>query len=536
MKKHIFSNYFVFRLLSAGLLLGIFASSLPAQAPFLAFLNKADDYYFNKKDYCNALDNYEKAMQIQELANYPMYHAAQSACQCGKPEKSFEYGIKSFTKFQDFYNYEYFESDTLNKCFSESPEWKKILAEMKPKYEAFNLRQKQFQESLNNQALRLNPSPGGEKALADSLNKLPVDKLVRYIQTYKNYQSAPQTDHWALYSINVKEIGDVPFMLYVPKDYRPSESKPLIVYLHGAVRGRQQFAVKSNPPEFEKDVIGKLTALNTFVIYPLARKDFNWLMHRAAFETISKEIVFAKNLYNINDNKVYIGGHSNGATGALWFALNNRTDYAGFFGFAISPVLNLGQSFYANLDNEQKLITLNGTKDNTFEYKNVSAVYEKAKAQNPNWILQPITNGDHNFMGDFPKEIETMLADLLKQNRNPFPHTITEQTDSEDTDPNFWLKISRLSDSVKENKQSATAEADYANNHFNIKTIGAAQIRLLIPYGMIDYKKPVKISINGRQVYKNKLKVDKNILIESFMKSRDKKFLVANNLDLDVAG
>lgn len=514
-------------------ILAIFISNNFAQSEFVTVLNKAHDYY-KKEDYCNALDNYEKAMQIEEIPNYPMYYAAQSACQCNQPEKSFKYAIKSFANYQDFYNYEYFASDKLNKCFSDTAEWKKILGEMKPKYEANKIKQAQYQESVNNQSLRLNYLPEREKLLADSMQKLSVNKLAQHLQTFNNYQTPPKTDHWTLYSINIKDFGDIPFLMYIPKDYRPSESKSLVVYLQGAVRGRQQFSVKSNTPEFENAVLGKLTKLNTFIIYPFARKDFNWLMHKQAFETISREIQFAKTLYNINDNKVYIGGHSNGATGALWFALNNRTDFAGFYGFALSPVLNLGQSFYANLNNEQKLITLNGTKDDVFEFKDVSAVYEKVKPQKPNWILQPIKNGGHNFMSDFPGEIEQIFVDLLKENRNPFPHAITEQTDNNDSASNFWLKITQLNSSTEETKQPSTVKAQYVNNTFTITTDNVSEIKLLIPFGMVNYKKNVSVKINNVLKFNRKIKPQKEILLNHFLMFRDRKFLIANEITLKI--
>ncbi len=520
------------KIFSVAFIFVILASFAFAQNEFSTVLNKADNDY-NKKNFCSALDNYEKAMQIKELANYPMYHAAQSACQCHKPEAALKYAVESFKYYQDFYNYEYFAvTDTLNACFNETPEWKKILAKMKPDYDIYKARQDAFRESVNNQNLRLNYSADREKSLADSLQKLSGNKLAKYLQIFEDHQTPPKIDHWTLYHINIKDFGEVPFLIYIPKDYRPSEAKPLFVYMHGGVRYIEQFDVDSSPFEDEDSVLRKLAGLNTFIIYPYARKDFNWLFQRQAFDAITREVAFAKTLYNIDDNKVYIGGHSNGATGAFWFALNNRTDFAGFFGFSISPVLNLGQSFYANLNNEQQLITLNGTKDSTFKYESVVAVYEKAKQQYPNWILQPIKDGTHNFMRSSPQMVEELFSTLLKESRNPFPHSIIEQTNDENADPNFWLQVGQLNSSTKESKQSAVIKAEYANNNFTIESKGASEIKLLIPYGMVNYKKPVLAKVNGKLLFNKKITIEKAKMTKNFLKARDRKFLITNEIKL----
>ena len=129
----------MFKVFVVGLILTAFCQFAFAQNNSLS---KAFDYYFSK-DYCNALNNFEKAMKAQELANYPMYYAAQSACQCKKPESAFKYFLKSFEKTQDFYNYDFFAKDTLNSCFSDTPEWKKTIGEMKIKYETFRAAKEQ---------------------------------------------------------------------------------------------------------------------------------------------------------------------------------------------------------------------------------------------------------------------------------------------------------------------------------------------------------------------------------------------------------
>jgi predicted esterase len=491
-------------------------------------LQKAFNFH-GQKDYCNALENFEKAMQTQELANYPMYYAAQSACQCNKPEAAFNYFVKAFAKTQDFYNYEYFANDKLNGCFSNTPEWKKTLGEMKVKFEAFTTASNKYQKAINDANLRLNFDEKANKNLMTKLQKLSPEKLVKFIKNYKNFQTPPKLNHWTLYNLKNSNGKDIPFLLYIPKNYRPSEPKSLAVFLHGGVSYRNKFATQTFIPDFEKASLKSLQEKDIFIIYPFAKKDFNWLDTADCFETLSRQIRFAKSIFNLDDNRVFIGGHSDGATGSFWFAVNNRTDFAAFFGFAQMPKTFLGKAFIRNLANEQKLFSLNGEKDDLFPFAPISKANEQAKSANANWKLASIKNGGHNFMGDFPNQVNEFYAELLREKRNPLPTNLFWQTDSENSKANYWLKITKLSSS-----EPAKVTAKYAANVFSIESTGAKELQILIPFGLIDDKKEVRILANGKEVFKSKIKMDKNVIIEDFIANRDRQFLVTKKINVFV--
>lgn len=492
-------------------------------------LQQAFNFYFEQKDYCNALVNFEKAMQSQELANYPLYYAAQSACQCNKPDVAFNYFIKSFAKTQDFYNYEFFANDKLNNCFSNTPEWKKTLGEMKVKFDIYTKASNDYQKAINDSNLRLNYDEARENGLAEKLTKLSPEKLVKFIKNYQDFKTPPKLNHWTLYKIKNGNGEDVPFLLYIPSDYSPSNSKPMVVYLHGGVGNRKKFSSDTFVPHFENASLKSLQERNVFIIYPFAKKDFNWLSTQDCFETLQKQIRFAKKLYNIDDDRVYIGGHSDGATGSFWFAINNRTDFAAFYGLAQKPITFLGKPFLRNLINEQKLFSLNGERDDLFEFAPIAEVFEKAKTINANWKLDSIKDGEHNFMGEFPQAVTDFYTQILNEKRNPIPTKLFWQTDSENSKPNFWLKVSKLTNSTP-----AVINARYASNVFVIEATGAKELQILIPFGLIDYKKDVQILVNDRKVFKGKIKMDKSVMTKSFTSNRDRDFVITNELNIVV--
>lgn len=63
---------------------------------------------------------------------------------------------------------------------------------------------------------------------------------------------------------------------------------------------------------------------------------------------ILKEI---KQTINVNDDKVFISGHSNGATGSFSYLMKQQSPFAGFYGFNTQPKVRTGGTFIRNIAN-----------------------------------------------------------------------------------------------------------------------------------------------------------------------------------------
>ncbi len=50
-----------------------------------------------------------------------------------------------------------------------------------------------------------------------------------------------------------------------------------------------------------------------------------------------------KQVINIDDNRVFVSGHSNGATGSFSYMLKQPAPFAGFYGFNTRPVIATGR-------------------------------------------------------------------------------------------------------------------------------------------------------------------------------------------------
>lgn len=494
------------------------------------FLDTAFAYYFTKKPtqyhYCKALQYFEKAMQVGELANYPIYYAAQSACQCNETDKAMLYFKQSFSKTIDFYNYNFFANDTLNNCFNKSAEWNYLIAQMKNKYDSFILAKHKYIQSINDTSLRLNQLPNDYIRLMNLTNAdLSSVNLTKDIQAI-HFDKPPVLNHWTLYTLKNQTGEDVPFLFYIPKTYDQNSPLPLVVHLHGAV-GRKNYASSETIPVFEESVLSPLEKMNSFIIYPFAKSNFNWIDHLNALKLVTEQIRFVKKLYNIDDNRVYLGGHSDGARGTLWFSLFNQTPFASFYALAMPNKLLVDDTKLTNLTNQQTLYTLNGTNDRLYEFKDLQKIFDTHANKRLHWKLFS-TNGDHNFMKDYPKEIMKLFKTLFKQKRRIIPHKITIETGRNLPVSYHWLKVS---DSLL-NKQSLIT-CSYSKNSFYFTTNGDTKhSSLLIPHGMINYQKDIKVFLNNKLIKKISLKPEPNILLKNFMHSADRKLLISNEVEI----
>jgi tetratricopeptide (TPR) repeat protein len=512
--------------------------------------------YRNLKQYKKALGFYEQGIAAGNKGNYTYYHASQCACQCGESEKAVTYAKLSFADFADFYNYKYFETDTLNACFNILPEAKELFAGMKLKFDAWERETNTYIANINDTTKRINRSmlldTTGVKKIVKSKS---AGATMKWIRNFNTYPPPPVKDNWALYHIIVRDTVTVPFLVYIPKDYNPAIKHFLYVYLHGAVSNRSAFSVKSQVPKWEAGVLKKPLSDNAIIIYAFAYKKLNWLQHQEAFEAIEKEVAFTRSLYNIDDNRVYIGGHSDGARGAFWFAVNKPTTFAGFLGMCYFPTVYTGNTTLGNMRNGHPFFGISAKDDALFPVGVVNDIYNYTKAIGGNWENTVMT-GDHSLPADSPDSTFFLYNKLFKQVRNIFPKYIAWETDDVRNGRCDWLEITQLDTTAEKaawhldqnptvtradgktgkyvlnKKRSGAVQATIDGNTVRIQRSRVKELVVYISPEMADLKKPFKIYVNDKLVYDKIVAADKDVMLQEFFKTADRSLMIVNKIKL----
>lgn len=225
----------------------------------------------------------------------------------------------------------------------------------------------------------------------------------------------PANSGYALYFSRADTIN-VPYLVHVPKSYNPQKSYPLLVYLHGGVVSLKNFEYKD--PEFaEEPIFTVADKYNAIVLFPFGKKDFGWVGQQKAFENILAMLHQTKQVYNIDERQVYLGGMSNGGTGTFWFISHAPEHFAGFYTFSAHPELKTGAIDFSNISQDKPLYSLHAKDDKVFPYDAVKEIYDAHKADAPAWHFEVLDSGGHGFIyrENGEETINQVLRKLLNQ-------------------------------------------------------------------------------------------------------------------------
>ncbi|MEB0280863.1 hypothetical protein [Mucilaginibacter sp. 5C4] len=112
--------------------------------------------------------------------------------------------------------------------------------------------------------------------------------------------------------------------MVLPKDYDAHKNYPLLFFLHGAVSsnmGYPDYADARDTSGWNMYYTKYATVNKVIMVYPMGNRDYSWMYPDKGFYMIPAMIKQIKQVINVDDNKVFISGHSNGATGSFSYAI-----------------------------------------------------------------------------------------------------------------------------------------------------------------------------------------------------------------------
>ena len=89
----------------------------------------------------------------------------------------------------------------------------------------------------------------------------------------------------------------------------------------------------------------------------------------------------------------------------------------------------------------------------------------------------------------------------------------------------------RTGQNFNKNKSGAVI-AKVTGNTIDIQTFRVKRIKLYISPDMFDMEKQIKLVINGKKFINFKPSADKNVIIDEFLKTKDRDFIVANKIEV----
>lgn len=299
------------------------------------------------------------------------------------------------------------------------------------------------------------------------LLELGADGLRKAIAEYK-FQKPAQTGTVKLRTMCPDGFVR-PMWLYVPEGYDPLKSYPLIVHMHGGVAGTplddEEFAPGQYEMESWKNVLpedwkNEVILLGVSAGVPETNEEAAW-WRNGGQRNVLHMVREARRLLNIDDDRIFVEGHSDGGSGSFGFAYRRPDTFAGFFPMNGHPLVPMSAGVMAWLENLKgsNLYAVNGGADRLYPAAQVSPIYEQA-----NSVGASIQHTAHEKLGHqitpvLKDEVAGILAKRVSTwKRNRTPTSIDWTTDNADTGRRAWLEIAELLDFGKHNAAPANAE------------------------------------------------------------------------------
>ncbi|RFZ92770.1 hypothetical protein D0C36_15340 [Mucilaginibacter conchicola] len=526
------------------------------------------DSCFALKDYVCAATNYDLYLKT-DASNGIAYRAAVSWSLANNKEKALE-AVRTYVKFNYSNGMYVFSKKLINDknfdLLKNDPQWTAIIADVQTKeQEVIKARQKRVDSAL---AVQHSIEQDG---MLKKLNFEGDDAKAAY-QKIKHYNRYPAISaKYLSLQFQLTDSSHTAFLVVMPPNYNSKRSYPVMFFLHGAVNSNLGYSDMIEYPEWEMGGWNRFYtkyAGNVIMVYPHGGRDYNWMYPDKGFFMVPAMLRQIKNIINVDDNRVFITGHSNGATGSFSYLMKQPSPYAAFYGFNTRPRVATGGTYprnilnrsFFNVSTDQDYYFPPGANDSlSVTMKKIGADYQ-----------------DHRYNGFphwFPKFDESepafkmLFADLAKRRRNPFRASVTWECDdikygrcdwlqiteldttakraAWQTDINFaikkWIDLDKESKPIvhdttlmafKYNKKSGAVEAVYKNNVFTVETSDVKAFSIWLSPEMVDLSKPVSIIVNGKLHSKQELGYNKELILESFKTSADRSAIWVNRIDV----
>ena len=311
-----------------------------------------------------------------------------------------------------------------------------------------------------------------------------------------------------------------PFIMHVPLDYRGDQPFPLIVYLSGG--GGLALDGALNLGE-------TLTHAGYLILMPNANGDLWW--QPTPTETVHAMLLEILRTYNVDPNRVYLVGFSNGGTAALEFGTRWPDRFA-----AVASLMGAGLDTPSGtklpLQNlsDVPVLFLHGDKDALIPASSSYTAQSVLRGLKPRVApeLHVLKGRGHDIRladdGDYT------VPFLQRFTREPFPTGVLATFFDSRYTRQYWVEV------LQSSKDAPEVQARILQGNFiDIDTKNVKKLRLLLrPELFAASTGPLRIRVNGKELPQHELKRDCQLFQRSAQEYADPFLAYTDELVLDV--
>ena len=253
-----------------------------------------------------------------------------------------------------------------------------------------------------------------------------------------------------------------PYYMHVPPQYETGKRYPLVIWLHGGVKGAPADAA-SSAIEMWQQALGEKWSNEVMVLAPACiaqdtTEDAFWWRDKGQ-RNVLHMLREVKQRFNVDDNKVFVTGMSDGGSGSFGFAGRRPDSFAGYFplvGHPLVPASDGTRMFWENLKGA-KIYAVSGGKDGLYPAKMVAGLVKQAN-ENGASIEHKIYEEAGHDLSFAPKEMPIILEDkIAKWTRDIELKGIDWSTDNVAMGRRAWLAIAEIAEMGEKNAKDFAA-------------------------------------------------------------------------------
>lgn len=381
-------------------------------------------------------------------------------------------------------------------------------------------------------------------------NSISGDSLYQLLRNWNQYPVPSKTGIICEFSLQLDSNYTVPYLVYIPKGYDPKRASSLLVYYKGGWLSR-----KERPANYAKEIItdnltfSYLDKENIIELFPVLDSKLA-IYGYYGYKHLTEMIAATKKLLNIDDNKVFLSGFSDGGKTVYNAYSFLQSPFACFYainGMFVSP------PEYANFVN-RPVVSFVAEKDELTVPKSILTKALFAQKLGADWNYRLMKDKRHYYKPYQSVLLPVLFAHLKTQSRNPIPSTLTyhSSTNYEDFHGVDWLQVKvntkktpslfHRTDSVYTfagdgeersylyGANSGQAQAKFLNNTFTITASQLDEVTIYISPLMVDMNSPVKVIVNGKELFNDKVSFSKSFMAERFLYFFDRQQVWVNKI------
>lgn len=365
---------------------------------------------------------------------------------------------------------------------------------------------------------------------------LTISRLEDAIKGGKRYPKKPHTG--SLHK-SIEVAGyEMSYAMHVPKNYDAKKSYPLIICLHGAGFVGDSY-IDRWQSRLEKDAI---------LVCPTISGGAWWSTQGERLVLDVLDAVISE--YHVDLEKVFLTGMSNGGIGVYLVGMFHADRFA-----AISPMAGgIPSEIFPFLKNfaSTGIYIIHGTHDQVMPVRlsrdlsaylkdsGIPHIYREHGKEHPQ-------AGGHFFPRE---ELPALITWFERQHRIAAPARVESVRDINHLMPFYWTEINQTAGKVADVQESlfnndevalvksgafARLTAEIEGNTVTVTSTRVGQFTLFFNNRLIDFSKPVRVVVNGKQHFEGRLSENSAFLLSEAKRRGDGVSFYTASLKFDVS-